>query len=333
MIRWNLSIRHPGLHIQSEAELQPGEILGIHGPSGSGKSSLLRAIAGLSRNASGYIQVGKGFWLDTESDVSLAAHRRRVAYVAQQPIFFSHLDALGNIRFGRKRRHLGEDPDLLEYLTDILDLKSLLARSTDTLSGGEQQRLSLARALYSNPEVVLLDEPLTGLDDDRKEKIENCLNILQGELRIPSVFVSHHVKEHARLADRMMFINAGTCSDAGSIGESLLAHGMNVLDGIVGSDGVGIRIGANLNLKLHAPVPSSRAGSRIRVLLPSEQIHVGTADGGLDNTLKVKHATHRNDTGSVFACEEINLVAAGQPASQADYLHFNIYPRNILMPE
>ena len=184
--------------------------LGIFGASGAGKTSLLEAIAGLRRPARGTIRFGDETWLDTSRGLFVPPERRGVGYVPQDSLLFPHLDVLGNLTAGRARaaRH-AERRIPPERVLDILELSGLAGRRVATLSGGERQRVALGRALSSAPALLLLDEPLAGLDRPLQRRILSCLFRIQREFRIPTLHVSHDPAEVALLSREVTVLERG----------------------------------------------------------------------------------------------------------------------------
>ncbi len=183
----------------------PGRgVTAIFGPSGAGKSTLLRAIAGLVP-AQGTVVVGGRAWQTPQWQ--LPAHRRPIGYVFQQAALFPHLRVSGNLRYAAKRAG-PEAPDWAEVV-EQLELADLLERRPQTLSGGERQRVAIARALLIGPELLLMDEPLSALDADRREQLLPYLDRLRRELAIPILYVTHRRYEVGRLADDVVALNDG----------------------------------------------------------------------------------------------------------------------------
>lgn len=183
----------------------------VFGPSGSGKSTLLRAIAGLEPAARGRVRIGDAIWQD--GDKSLPPHQRAVGVVFQQAALLPHLSVHDNLRYGWRRS--GAAADVLPKWIDKLALGGLLARSPATLSGGERQRVALARALVCRPRWLLLDEPLSALDAERRAEILPYLETIRRQASIPVLYVTHAVEEAARLADHMVLLEAGQVRVAG----------------------------------------------------------------------------------------------------------------------
>ena len=197
------------------ADIEAGVgVTAIYGPSGAGKSSILRAIAGLWQPERGYIQVGENVLLDTNAEVDLPTKKRRLGVVFQEPILFPHLSVRSNLAFGMKKHETGWDG-----VISMLDLGDVIDRMPRHLSGGEAQRVALGRAILSDPQILLLDEPLTGLDDARRAHVLPYLERLRDETTIPIIYVSHHRDEILQLADLIFTIEQGTVTDELTPGE------------------------------------------------------------------------------------------------------------------
>ncbi len=197
-------------------DVWPGELIGIVGPSGSGKSSLLRLLNRLDEPTSGTVYVDGGDY----RELPPRELRRRVGMVTQRPFLFPG-DVASNLRFGPQQR--GEtlsDPDVATLLERV-GLPGLATRFVANLSGGEQQRVSLARALANRPEVLLLDEPTSALDDRAKSGIEQLIRGLVVETSLTGVMVTHDREQARRLCDRVIVLEAGRLVRAGTPEEVL----------------------------------------------------------------------------------------------------------------
>lgn len=186
-------------------------VIALVGASGSGKTSLLHAIAGLLRPVDGHIIVEGRVLHDSARRMHVAPHQRRVGYVFQDGRLFPHLDVRGNLRYGAAfvRPDASARVFSLDEVVDLLGLAALLPRATPGLSGGEVQRIALARALLSQPRLLLLDEPLSMLDLDRREELIPYLQRVRDESALPMVYVSHAADEVQRLADDVHRVDAG----------------------------------------------------------------------------------------------------------------------------
>ena len=215
-------------------------ITALFGPSGCGKTTLLRAIAGLEKNARGSFKVGDTVW---QSDsIFLPTHQRALGYVFQEASLFTHLSVQQNLQYGFNRIPAEQQRIPFEQAVDLLGLESLLSRNPAQLSGGERQRVAIARALLTSPQLLLMDEPLAALDYQRKQEILPFFERLHSELDIPILYVSHAPDEVARLADYLVLLENGQVQASGPITEMLtridlpLAHEHDaaaVIDAIV----------------------------------------------------------------------------------------------------
>jgi molybdate transport system ATP-binding protein len=184
--------------------MAPAGITALVGPSGVGKSSVLEAIAGLLRPSAGRIVVGGTVLYDSAAGVNLAPEHRACGMVFQDLRLFPHLRVQSNLTYGEKlsppeRRFLS-----LEEAAAFLDIAPLLGRRVRTLSGGEAQRVAIGRALLAGPRFLLMDEPLTALDDARREAIITVIERMRAELALPILLVSHDRADVARLADQVV---------------------------------------------------------------------------------------------------------------------------------
>lgn len=204
-------------------------VTALFGPSGCGKTTLLRAIAGLEFSCNGFLQVGEAIWQAGSQFV--APHKRPLGYVFQEPSLFAHLTVRRNLEYGLKRLRGAKRRISLDRAVELLGIGHLLSRNVQQLSGGEQQRAAIARALAVSPEMLLLDEPMASLDQARKKELLPFLESLHRELDIPVVYVSHSPDEVARLADQMVLMEKGRVLATGAVQDMFtrldlpLAHG------------------------------------------------------------------------------------------------------------
>lgn len=203
-----LSLSRFDLDIQFQTSSQ---VLGIYGPSGSGKSTIIKAIAGIRRHTSGQIHFNNETWLDSKKKIDLPSSKRKIGYVPQDHLLFPHWNVLKNIEAGSKRvNHEQEKWQILKSeVISILELSELLTQMPDQLSGGEKQRVSLARAICSMPKLLLLDEPMASLDTALKKRILPFLVKIKQTFDIPIVIVSHNTTELLALCDEVLAIKDG----------------------------------------------------------------------------------------------------------------------------
>ncbi len=184
-------------------------VTSLFGPSGSGKTSVLSTIAGFLRPQTGKVRLGDRIVLDTTGSVHLPPERRRLGVVFQDHLLFPHLTVEANLRYGRRRRN-GRGPSIeLRRVVEVLEIGGLLRRYPGNLSGGEQQRVALGRALLCGPELLLMDEPLASLDARLKARILAYLQRVTAEWEIPTLFVSHSQADVRRVADWVVVLERG----------------------------------------------------------------------------------------------------------------------------
>ena len=236
-LRAKFKIKRGDFRLEAAIDVPAHGVTAVLGESGSGKTSLLRAIAGLDRHAGGELVAGGHTWQDGERFVPV--HERGVGYVFQEASLFDHLSVRGNLEYALKRSDGGV---AMSDVVAMLNLDPLIDRTPDTLSGGERQRVAIGRALLTNPRVLLMDEPLTGLDHEGKRAILPFLEKLQRELRIPIVYVTHAADEVARIADHVVLLSQGSVVASGTIADvltrldlppALSVDAAAVMDGVV----------------------------------------------------------------------------------------------------
>jgi molybdate transport system ATP-binding protein len=186
------------LHVRESASV---EVLGLFGPSGSGKTSLLEAIAGIRTPDEGEIRVADRLLFSSTQRINVPPQDRHLGYVPQDAMLFPNMSVKGNILYGRGAR---DNQQTLASLGEILELQQLLERAVDRLSGGEKQRVAIARALMTRPSILLLDEPLAGVDRDRRDVILPYILRIRKELHVPLIYVTHDEAELNSIADRVL---------------------------------------------------------------------------------------------------------------------------------
>lgn len=220
-------------------EVKPGELLALLGPSGGGKSTVLRMIAGLETADAGEV------WLDGERVDHLHARERRVGFVFQHYALFRHMNVAENIAFGLSVNGVSraEQNERVAQLLEVMGLRGLGERMPGQLSGGQRQRVALARALAPRPRLLLLDEPFGAIDAKVREELRRWLRKLHDGVHTTSIFVTHDQEEAFAIADRVLIISEGKLQQAGSPVEILdqpatefvarFVGDVNVLDGVV----------------------------------------------------------------------------------------------------
>lgn len=185
----------------------PGGVTALMGPSGAGKSTIAKMIAGVAQPEHGQIQIGETVVLDTAQGLCLPPHRRNIGFVFQEPRLLPHLTVRQNLRYGAwfARKPVSD----LGPVADMLGLGALLDRMPRGLSGGEAQRVALGRALLSDPNLLILDEPLAALDTARKYDILPYLARIRDQAQCPILYISHAMAEVVQLATTLLVIDAG----------------------------------------------------------------------------------------------------------------------------
>ena len=191
-----------------------GPVTGLFGPSGCGKTTLLNCLAGVTPIDRGRIRIGQTTWLDTDGRVNVAARDRRVGYVFQDSLLFDHMSVLENVTYGRPNN--GPSPPRrpisgprLEEVVEVLEIADLLERMPAELSGGQRRRVAIARALLRNPDLLLLDEPLTGLDAELAGRVIVYLKRALDAFAIPALYVSHSISDVLYLCDEAVVLSGG----------------------------------------------------------------------------------------------------------------------------
>ncbi|MGR8941355.1 MAG: molybdenum ABC transporter ATP-binding protein [Gammaproteobacteria bacterium] len=221
LITVRFALTYDAFRLDVDLSLPGSGISVLFGPSGSGKTTLLRCIAGLERPEQGYLEINGRIWQDSRRRIFLPPHQRALGYVFQEANLFPHLTVYGNLCFGLKRIGLKPAAAGLEQTIELLGIGHLLDRMPECLSGGEKQRVGIARALVLKPDILLMDEPLAALDFQRKQEILPYLSRLHRTLEIPVVYVTHAWQEAAKLADHLVIMNAGLVAGAGPLAETL----------------------------------------------------------------------------------------------------------------
>ncbi|OBJ00510.1 molybdenum ABC transporter ATP-binding protein [Mycobacterium sp. 1482292.6] len=238
--------------VDVEFEVSAGEVLAVLGPNGAGKSTVLHVIAGLLRPDHAVVRLGDRVLTDTAAGVSVPTHDRRVGLLLQDALLFPHMSVAANVGFGphsrRARWRAGRtarSDTALGWLREV-DAEGLADRKPRQLSGGQAQRVAIARALAAEPDVLLLDEPLAGLDVAAAAAIRAVLRRVITRTGCAAVLVTHDLLDVFTLADRVLVLESGTIAEIGPVPDVLTAPrshfaariaGINLVNGTVGRDG------------------------------------------------------------------------------------------------
>ncbi|HET7756302.1 MAG TPA: molybdenum ABC transporter ATP-binding protein, partial [Steroidobacteraceae bacterium] len=286
MLRVSLAGRRAGFTLTAAFAAPTPGVIALFGPSGSGKSTLVEMIAGLLEPDEGRVELDGTVLTDTRRGIAVRPERRRIGYVFQDARLFPHLTAGGNLRYGARRATAASPYVRFEEVVELLGLGALLARRPHVLSVGERQRVALGRALLSQPQLLLLDEPLASLDVARREEVLPYLESLRDRLSVPMVYVSHQFDEVLRLATHLVLLDSGRVLADGPVGEMSLRPELRslvgpdlvgaVLDGLVTSlDAAGgtvqLAIGTGTGT-LQVSLRGVPVGARVRVQLLASDV-------------------------------------------------------------
>ena len=209
MIKARFNKRLPSFELQIDITLNNG-ILAVVGPSGAGKTTLLQCIVGLQKPFWGEIQIGNRLIFSSEQGIDLPTRNRRIGYVFQDYALFPHMTVEKNVIYGMSKANNKPNkiPSVFNILT-MLKIDHLRKRYPGEISGGEKQRVALARALMTSPELLLLDEPLSALDQDTRSMLQQELLKIQSQWQIPIILVTHDLHEAELLSDQIIKITSG----------------------------------------------------------------------------------------------------------------------------
>lgn len=226
MIDLNFKQRFTDFDLDIQAQIPSSGITAIFGRSGAGKTSIINAVSGLKNPDSGSISINEQVLFHSQQGINLAVEKRDIGYVFQESRLFPHYKVKGNLLYGVKSKgYFGKGqlfgkkklPRNFNQVIDLFGLSELLDRYPADLSGGEKQRCAIARALLSEPKVLLMDEPLASLDLPRKKEVMPFLESLAQEIQIPILYVTHSLDEILHLADHMLLMDSGRVVGSGDI--------------------------------------------------------------------------------------------------------------------
>ena len=220
-IHFRFSLPLEGFNLAAKGEIPGQGVTALFGRSGSGKSSLLRCIAGLAQPVQAYLQFNGTVWHDSERGLFVPPQQRGIGYVFQEGVLFTHLSVRDNLLFGFSRTPKTEQIESLQRVVELLGLNALLKRYPVQLSGGEKQRVAIGRALLNNPRLLLMDEPMASLDRAHKKEIIPYLECLHRSISIPIIYVTHDPEELVRIADHLILIEAGRLTAQGALAEMM----------------------------------------------------------------------------------------------------------------
>ncbi|MCK3658262.1 molybdenum ABC transporter ATP-binding protein [Pasteurellaceae bacterium Pebbles2] len=210
MLDINVSKRLGQFELEINTQIPSQNVTALFGLSGSGKSTLINLISGLLNPDQGYIKLNGNILADCQKGIFLPPEKRHIGYVFQDGRLFPHYSVEGNLRYGMKNSTSNlKSAVQFEQIIQLLGIAPLLKRYPISLSGGEKQRVAIGRALLSQPEILLMDEPLSALDLPRKQELLAYLNQLTQQIAIPILYVTHSLDELTALAKNVVLIEKG----------------------------------------------------------------------------------------------------------------------------
>ncbi len=300
-----------------------GGVTALFGRSGSGKTSIIRIIAGLIRPDHGRVSLDGTVLADSDSGVFVPRHRRRFGYVFQEARLFPHLSVRQNLNYGRWFAPAGERSESFDGVVDLLGIAALLDRRPAKLSGGEKQRVAIGRALLSSPRLLLMDEPLAALDEARKAEILPYIERLRDETRIPVIYVSHSIAEVARLANRVVVMRDGKVETIGAavdifsqLSGPLAADRREagvLLEGRVESmdNRHRLTVVAVKTARLFVPGQVAAVGRPVRVHIPARDVMLATARPEGLSALNILDGEVRDIGAAVDGAVEVKVDCGG----------------------
>jgi molybdate transport system ATP-binding protein len=283
MIEFDVTLDRGSFALQASLKLEQ-TMVGLFGPSGSGKSTLLGILAGYIKPDSGRIIVSGRCLLDSSRGVHIPIHQRRVGMVFQDSRLFPHLTVKNNLSYGFNLLDESEKRFSLDQIIELLELKPLLQQRPHQLSGGEQQRVALGRALLASPNLLLLDEPLASLDERLKGQILPFLRRVKEQIQVPMIYVSHAINEILDLTQQLVVINDGKILAHGDFHEVIMADKVLSLAHTLGLDNaihvtlveknheLGYCVGKSGENALLLPYTDIPAGTEFSVVIPASGI-------------------------------------------------------------
>ena len=305
-------------------ELPSEGITVILGPSGAGKTTLLRIVSGLEAEATGSIRMNGESWLDTARNWFVPPHRRGVGYVFQDGRLFPHLNVAGNLDYAERRRRTGAAPDR-RHIERVFDIADIPGRDVATLSGGEAQRVTIARALLTNPKLLVMDEPLSALDLPRRAEALRYIEAVPRTFGIPVIYVTHAIEEAAQLASTLVVVDHGAVVANGPTSDimarldlsQLLGHfeAGTVLEGTIeGEDAqFGLSLVAIEGTTFQIPRVERATGSPIRLRIRARDVSLALSpprEISIRNIIAAKVTEVVEEQGTAFA--EVRLIAGSQ---------------------
>jgi molybdate transport system ATP-binding protein len=209
--------------VELEFQAETGSITSLFGRSGTGKTSVINMIAGLTKPEIGYVKVGSDVLFDSTKGINVPPEQRQLGYIFQDSRLFPHLNVRNNLLYGAKSSAINGQEITFDRVVDVLDIGALLERKPTNLSGGEKQRVAIGRALLSQPRLLMMDEPLASIDVQLRSEILPFIEELRDTFGLTVIYVSHAIEEVIRLADKMVLLTNGSKAAEGDV-EEIMSH-------------------------------------------------------------------------------------------------------------
>ena len=270
----NLITSEGPLRLEVDFQIPDKELITLYGPSGAGKTTILRMIGGLTDPEEGFIQVDDEVWFDSEKGINRPIQQRQISFVFQDYNLFPNMTVRENLEYALKDR---KDESLIDEFLEMVNLTALKNRKPDTLSGGQKQRVALIRALLRKPKIFLLDEPLSSLDLELRLKLQDEILAIYNRFKIPTIFVTHDLSEIFKLSNQIFILEQGRIVRSGKpseiFGEDALSGKFKFVGNILALENEGflyiitVQIGNNLAkvVATEDEAKSWRIGDRVLV--------------------------------------------------------------------
>lgn len=198
------------LHLNIDGSIQNGEFISLYGASGAGKTSVLRMLAGFMKPDDGIVMMNDATWFDQKRNIDIKPQHRKVGFVFQDYALFPNMNVRENIVYALSKK---DSKNIVDEVMQLTGLTPFACRKIQTLSGGQRQRVALARAIARKPSLLLLDEPLSAIDDSMRQQLQTTLAEVHKQFNLTTILVSHDVDEILKLSDKIIFLNKGIVED------------------------------------------------------------------------------------------------------------------------